>query len=193
MLTTLPLSLQPGLARAALCAAPLLLQRVAAASTAAAAGIHETAGQSQQHHKPAHKQKGRDAFSITPFLAKPGQTRQNSVEAVEWSDRWAPGHWWATPDPLPPLAARQPCARHLHLVLPAPGHPIRPLRPQPFRRLRRLDFGLPRGPRYARNVAAASPCKPIASAHPGFRHSHHELNMGIASHLAQPHFQASNQ
>ncbi|PRW20858.1 hypothetical protein C2E21_8613 [Chlorella sorokiniana] len=146
MLTTLPLSLQPGLARAALCAAPLLLQRVAAASTAAAAGIHETAGQSQQHHKPAHKQKGRDAFSITPFLAKPGQTRQNSVEAVEWSDR-----------------------------------------------LRRLDFGLPRGPRYARNVAAASPCKPIASAHPGFRHSHHELNMGIASHLAQPHFQASNQ
>ncbi|KAI7839588.1 hypothetical protein COHA_006655 [Chlorella ohadii] len=143
MLTTL--SLQPGLAglgRAALCSAPLLLQRVAAASTAAA--MHEGAVAAQQHHRPAHKQKSKDAFSITPFLAKPGQGRRASVDATEWSDR-----------------------------------------------LRRLDFGLPRGPRYARNVAAASPCKPIASAHPGFRHSHHELNKGIASHLASPHFQAT--
>ncbi len=88
MLTTL--SLQPGLAglgRAALCSAPLLLQRVAAASTAAA--MHEAAVAAQQHHRPAHKQKSKDAFSITPFLAKPGQGRRASVDATEWSDRWA--------------------------------------------------------------------------------------------------------
>lgn len=89
MLTTLTLSLQPGLAgplgRAALCSAPLLLKRVAASTTAA---LHDAAVVSQQHHKPPNKPR-RDAFSLAPFLAKPGQARQASAEAMEWNDRWA--------------------------------------------------------------------------------------------------------
>lgn len=92
---------QAQLGRAALCAALPLLQRVA--STAAAAGIHDAAAPSatagaaglheaaaaaaahQKHHKPAHKKKD---FSIAPFLAKPGQGRRASVDAIEWNDRW---------------------------------------------------------------------------------------------------------
>lgn len=128
---------QAQLGRAALCAALPLLQRVA--STAAAAGIHEAAAPSaagaaaglheaaaaaahHKHHKPAHKKKD---FSIAPFLAKPGQGRRASGDAVEWNDRWGLNRAAVSASlltgTLPPLVAPPPCGLSTHAVFPCPA------------------------------------------------------------------------